>query len=111
DLRPAAPARVGPPGRAGHTRFVRRRARVTRTVPDPRMWFPMCGIAGEIAATGRAPDVSAVVRMAERLRARGPDGAGSWSQGRAAFAHRRLKIIDLSEHAAQPMTDSELGLT
>ena len=42
---------------------------------------------------------------------RGPDGSGVWAQGPVALAHRRLKIIDLSDHAAQPMTDPELGLT
>ncbi len=42
---------------------------------------------------------------------RGPDGAGVWSQGRVALGHRRLKIIDLTEHGAQPMVDSDLGLT
>lgn len=45
------------------------------------------------------------------MRSRGPDGSGCWSQGRVALGHRRLKIIDLSEHASQPMTDPELGLT
>ena len=49
--------------------------------------------------------------MAETLRPRGPDGEGLWAQGRVAFGHRRLKIIDLSEHAQQPMTDADLGLT
>lgn len=42
---------------------------------------------------------------------RGPDAAGVWSQGRVALGHRRLKIIDLTEAGAQPMVDSELGLS
>src|SRR6476619_3516271 len=49
--------------------------------------------------------------MAEAMAPRGPDGAGVWSQGRVALGHRRLKIIDLTEAGAQPMVDSELGLS
>jgi asparagine synthase (glutamine-hydrolysing) len=48
--------------------------------------------------------------MAEAMAPRGPDAAGTWSQGRVALGHRRLKIIDLSEAGAQPMVDSDLGL-
>lgn len=48
--------------------------------------------------------------MADVLAPRGPDGAGLIARGPLAFAHRRLKIIDLSEAAAQPMIDPELGL-
>ncbi|MDO8213341.1 N-acetylglutaminylglutamine amidotransferase [Conexibacter sp. CPCC 206217] len=70
----------------------------------------MCGIAGEIAFT-RAADVCAVQRMADTMARRGPDGHGAWASGGVALAHRRLKIIDLSERAAQPMVDSDLGLT
>ena len=71
----------------------------------------MCGIAGELRFDGRFADSTAVARMTAALAPRGPDGAGLVSQGRIAFGHRRLKIIDLSEKAAQPMVDSELGLT
>lgn len=70
----------------------------------------MCGIAGEIRFDNSEADVSAVGRMANVLRPRGPDGGGAWQQGRVAFAHRRLKIIDLSERAQQPMVAPDLGL-
>jgi asparagine synthase (glutamine-hydrolysing) len=43
--------------------------------------------------------------------ARGPDGAGLHLHGRVALGQRRLKIIDLSERAEQPMHDPMLGLT
>ncbi|WP_336923906.1 N-acetylglutaminylglutamine amidotransferase [Aquipuribacter sp. SD81] len=70
----------------------------------------MCGISGEITFDGSLADVGAVVRMADVMTPRGPDGNGIWSQGRVAFGHRRLKIIDLSECGAQPMVDNDLGL-
>ena len=71
----------------------------------------MCGIAGEIRFDGTLADAGAVARITEALAPRGPDGSGIFAQGRFAFGHRRLKIIDLSEKAAQPMTDPDLGLT
>ena len=71
----------------------------------------MCGIAGEIRFDGRFADADAVSRMTEALGPRGPDGSGIFAQGPIAFGHRRLKIIDLSNKAAQPMTDPDLGLT
>ncbi len=43
--------------------------------------------------------------MADQLRYRGPDDAGSWVDGNAgiAIAHRRLAIVDLSAAGHQPM--------
>lgn len=70
----------------------------------------MCGIAGEIRLDGGPADAAAVATMTGALAPRGPDGTGIIARGSAAFEHRRLKIIDLSENAAQPMTDPELGL-
>jgi asparagine synthase (glutamine-hydrolysing) len=69
----------------------------------------MCGFAGELAQD-RAADVAAVERMAAKLERRGPDGCGSWSSGPIALAHRRLKVIDLSERGAQPLIDAALGI-
>ncbi len=71
----------------------------------------MCGLSGEIRLDGGRPDIAAVERMTDRLAPRGPDGRGLWSQGPVALGHRLLKIIDLSECGAQPMTDPGARLT
>ena len=70
----------------------------------------MCGLCGEITFDGSAADPGAVDRMSGVLAPRGPDGSGAWAEGRVAFAHRRLAIIDLSEGGHQPMVDDDLGL-
>jgi asparagine synthase (glutamine-hydrolysing) len=73
----------------------------------------MCGIAGFLAAApdGRA-DAEMLGQMATALLHRGPDGGGLYLDGPVGLAHRRLAIIDLSEHASQPMQneDGELVL-
>jgi len=71
----------------------------------------MCGIAGELTFDGRMASARAVEAMNDRQAPRGPDGAGLHQHGRVAFGQRRLKIIDLSERAEQPMHDPMLGLT
>ena len=70
----------------------------------------MCGIAGELRFDGREPDLGAMVRMNARQRRRGPDSGGVFAQANRAFGHRRLKIMDLSESAQQPMFDPLLGM-
>jgi asparagine synthase (glutamine-hydrolysing) len=71
----------------------------------------VCGICGEIRFDGRSADVAAVARMTDAMASRGPDSDGVVAQGPIAFGHRRLSIIDLSPCGAQPMVDSDLGLT
>jgi asparagine synthase (glutamine-hydrolysing) len=70
----------------------------------------MCGIAGILLAPSAAdPDrLGAAEAMALRLRHRGPDGGGCWSdpQAAVALAHRRLAIVDLSSAGHQPMASS-----
>src|SRR5271167_13319 len=61
---------------------------------------PMCGIAGIIGPRASADIAEA---MAQRLRHRGPDGDGVWSQPGAALSHRRLAIQDLTDAGRQPM--------
>ena len=74
----------------------------------------MCGIAGAVGQLD--PEVSAAVRSSGMSQAhRGPDSGGFWSSLRAeagsgaAFAHRRLAIIDLSPRGRQPMLDPDTG--
>mgnify|MGYP001131389355 CR=1 FL=1 len=71
----------------------------------------MCAICGELRRDGKGASPAAVHAMAERMVRRGPDGAGLHVQRNVALGHRRLKIIDLSERAQQPMVDADLGLS
>ena len=71
----------------------------------------MCGICGEITFGVNRVDSAAVERMVSTMFSRGPDGSGLVARGKVVFGHRRLKIIDLSEAAQQPMVDSDLGLS
>ncbi len=71
----------------------------------------MCGICGEIRTDGESADVAAVTRMTGAMVSRGPDSNGVFAHGPIALGHRRLSIIDLSARGAQPMVDSDLGLT
>ncbi|NDW03774.1 N-acetylglutaminylglutamine amidotransferase [Jiella pacifica] len=71
----------------------------------------MCGICGEIRFDGNQASGERLQRMGDCLARRGPDGAGQVLRGPIGLGHRRLKIIDLSEKAQQPMVDPELGLT
>ncbi|MCG6869030.1 MAG: N-acetylglutaminylglutamine amidotransferase, partial [Gammaproteobacteria bacterium] len=70
----------------------------------------MCGICGEIRFDGSHPPVEILRAMNSVLVPRGPDAGGLFQMNHIAAGHRRLKIIDLSEHAQQPMVDNELGL-
>lgn len=71
----------------------------------------MCGICGEIVWKGKTANTARVEAMCEVMVPRGPDGSGVFRQNNVALGHRRLKIIDLSDAASQPMTDNQLGLT
>ncbi len=67
----------------------------------------MCGIAGIIALDGAAAPQDAIERMTAVLLHRGPDDGGHWQQGACALGHRRLTIIDLSEHGRQPISNED----
>lgn len=67
----------------------------------------MCGICGYLNLSGTPADATLAGRMAQTIAHRGPDGEGMWASGPAAFGHRRLAILDLSEAGAQPMHSAD----
>lgn len=69
----------------------------------------MCGFTGFLSKDMPAQDMAEILgRMSAPLAHRGPDGSGVWTDAAAGIglAHRRLAVIDLSEHAKQPMESS-----
>jgi asparagine synthase (glutamine-hydrolysing) len=72
----------------------------------------MCGIVGTFHPDGRGCDATALARMRDRMSHRGPDGSGLWCapDRRCKLGHRRLSIIDLSDLAAQPMTNADASV-
>jgi asparagine synthase (glutamine-hydrolysing) len=73
----------------------------------------MCGIAGIFDRRGRPVPHDVLARMTRAVAHRGPDGEGVHVDGPVGLGNRRLAIIDLSDSAAQPMTNEtgELVLT
>ena len=70
----------------------------------------MCGIAGILKIDGTQTVNSVALKaMGDSMLHRGPNGYGEWisSDNRIGFAHRRLSIVDLSNSAAQPMSDAD----
>jgi asparagine synthase (glutamine-hydrolysing) len=75
----------------------------------------MCGICGVLSLDGQALDPAIGERMMDLLRHRGPDDGGSlrWPPTPRPMApavflgHCRLKIIDLSAAAAQPLANED----
>ena len=71
----------------------------------------MCGIVGSLVFDGNFFEITApyITTMRDTMIHRGPDGAGVWisSDRRVGLGPRRLSIIDLSDAAAQPMSNED----
>src|SRR5471032_2945137 len=70
----------------------------------------MCGICGELHfdQAGRV-NTGDLIAMRDHLIHRGPDSDGAYVSpgGRAGLAFRRLRIIDLTPNASQPMPNED----
>lgn len=74
----------------------------------------MCGIAGIFSfnQSNFSVDQSLLIRMRDTMVHRGPDGGGLWvsKNQKVGLAHRRLSIIDLSQNADQPMSNTDCSV-
>ncbi len=74
----------------------------------------MCGIVGAFSFGNNTFEITEpyIQTMRDMMTHRGPDGAGLWvsDDKKVGFGHRRLSIIDLSEKAAQPMSNEDDSL-
>ncbi|GMV79695.1 MAG: asparagine synthetase B [Planctomycetota bacterium] len=71
----------------------------------------MCGIVGLVRWNGLAGgDAERIERAARTLIHRGPDSEGFWRDTHCALGFRRLKVIDLSPAAEQPMANEDGAL-
>lgn len=62
----------------------------------------MCGITGF-----SWPDETLITLMTQTLTHRGPDQFGTYTDSWVSLGHRRLSILDLSEHGRQPMSNRD----
>jgi len=67
----------------------------------------MCGICGIFHRGKIAVSPTQICRMRDFMIERGPDAAGYELLPEIALGHRRLKIIDFSDAASQPMTNAD----
>ncbi len=58
-----------------------------------------------------SPQADTVEAMAAALAHRGPDGQGTWIEGHAALAHRRLALLDVTDTGRQPVAFTTDGGT
>ena len=71
----------------------------------------MCGICGQLRFNNQAVQSDDLKAMMQKIARRGPDDKGIWLDKAIGFGHQRLSVIDLSNHAHQPMVDETLKLT
>lgn len=64
----------------------------------------MCGIAGFVTTAPAAGSDTVLRRMLDRIRHRGPDDSGIYSDPYAMLGHRRLSIVDVAG-GHQPMSN------
>src|SRR4051812_24494056 len=71
----------------------------------------MCGISGLSYDNKTKVHEIDIKVMTELMHHRGPDGSGYFTTGETALGHTRLRIIDLSVAADQPMHNDKQNVS
>ena len=66
----------------------------------------MCGIIGLFNIQNEEAMREEALKMVRKIRHRGPDWSGSYSDQNCVLMHERLSIVDV-EHGAQPLYDTK----
>jgi asparagine synthase (glutamine-hydrolysing) len=69
----------------------------------------MCGITG-IIYKNKNVEAAELEKMTEKIKHRGPDSSGIYMDKNVGFGHRRLSIIDVSDHSNQTFFYKDLIL-
>lgn len=70
----------------------------------------MCGIIGVFSSTGNAGELRPkVLEMSKKIRHRGPDWSGIYSDDKVIFTHERLAIVD-PQSGGQPLYSKDKNL-
>ena len=67
----------------------------------------MCGIIGFTNSIDQLASIQIIKKGIELIKHRGPDDNGYFYHPNVCLGHTRLKVIDLSSNAAQPMKSAE----
>lgn len=70
----------------------------------------MCGIVGFIDNKKSKEKKEIIKKMADKIKHRGPDDEGYYTDEFIALGHRRLSIIDLTKSGAQPIYNEDKSL-
>ena len=69
----------------------------------------MCGFGGVIDTRAGPPSPAVLGSAVAALSRRGPDARHTWSEGPCVLLHCRLRVLDVSERADQPMESAARG--
>ena len=69
----------------------------------------MCGILGQVKLSNKAlkKNFKNFEKSLKLMEHRGPDASGIVYDDKYIFGHRRLKILDMSDNANQPMVSED----